>query len=323
MKVCIWMIICCFIIMPLQSTDLQQPIELGKVKWNRNYDESIKKAAKLNIPVLILFQEVPGCATCSNYGKQVLSHPLIVDLIHSQFIPVAIYNNKGGEDAKVLKKYNEPSWNNPVVRIVSHDEEDLVPRVNGKYTPIALVQAIKTVLLKQKKVIPEYLYLLEDELTAQHKQTDETTYSMYCFWSGEKLFGALNGVVKTRAGWANGKEVVKVTYRPDLISKKQLDKVAQQNSYSVEEVASNFRDDREPKYYLTNSLYRYIPLSENQASKINSLLGAGENPFDLLSPTQQKWYIMIQKKGAKHFEDLVQVDLESAWQQFEESMRRT
>ncbi len=323
MRVCVWTIIFCFALYPMKSADLQQPIELGKVKWNRNYEESIKKAAKFNIPILILFQEVPGCSTCSNYGRHVLSHPLIVDLIQTQFIPVAIYNNKGGDDAKVLKRYNEPSWNNPVVRIVTHDEKDLVPRVNGNYTPIALVQAIKAVLLKQKKVIPEYLYLLEDELVSESMQTEETTYSMYCFWSGEKLFGRLNGVVKTRAGWANGKEVVKVTYCPDLISKKQLDKVAQQNSCSPERANSKFRDDREPKYYLTHSLYRYLPLSENQASKINSFLGSGESPFELLSPTQQKWYIMIQKKGEKHFKDLVQVDLVTAWQKFEESIRRS
>lgn len=297
-----------------------QPIELGKVNWSRDYETSLAKAKQLNVPMLILFQEVPGCATCTRYGMQVLSHPLIVDLIHSQFIPVAIYNNKRGEDARVLKKYQEPSWNNPVVRIVDSQERDLVTRVSGNYTPLGLVQAIKRVLLIEKKAVPEYLYLLEDELTAQMKQTDEATFSMYCFWSGEKLFGGLDGVVKTRAGWAEGKEVVEVTYRPDIISTKALNRFAEQNSCHLESSPRKFENDRQPKYYLSNSLYRFLPLSELQASRINSRLGSGENAFDLLSPTQQKWYLMLQKRGIDTFENLVQVDLREAWDRFEKNI---
>ena len=100
------------------STSNPDPVELGKVHWIRNLDEAKLKSQRECKPILILFQEVPGCATCRNYGSDVLSQPLIVEAIETYFIPLAIYNNKGGHDGEVLLMYNEPAWNNPVVRIV-------------------------------------------------------------------------------------------------------------------------------------------------------------------------------------------------------------
>ena len=36
--------------------------------------------------------------------------------------------------------------------------------------------------------------------------------SMYCFWTGEKEIGKMDGIVSTEAGFMHGKEVVKVEY---------------------------------------------------------------------------------------------------------------
>ena len=47
---------------------------------------------------MLLFQEVPGCSTCRNYGHNVLSHPLMVEAIESLFVPLAIFNNKEGKE---------------------------------------------------------------------------------------------------------------------------------------------------------------------------------------------------------------------------------
>ena len=38
--------------------------ELGTIHWLRSYDRALELAARTGKPVLILFQEVPGCATC-------------------------------------------------------------------------------------------------------------------------------------------------------------------------------------------------------------------------------------------------------------------
>ena len=64
-----------------------QPKELGKVTWLRDYDKAIALAKKEQKDVFILFQEVPGCSTCRNYGQNVLSNPLMVEAIENSFIP--------------------------------------------------------------------------------------------------------------------------------------------------------------------------------------------------------------------------------------------
>ena len=38
----------------------QQPRELGKVAWERDFESAKEKAAAAGKPILLLFQEVPG-----------------------------------------------------------------------------------------------------------------------------------------------------------------------------------------------------------------------------------------------------------------------
>ena len=168
--------------------------ELGKVNWLRNYDTALLTSEKKNRPILILFQEVPGCATCRNYGNDVLSDPLMVDIIENFFVPLCIFNNHKGEDAKVLKKYGEPSWNNPVVRIIDHsNEKDITKRLNGRYDMEGLIVTISNGILASNKIIPEYLVLLQQVYSSIDLR--ETHLAMFCFWSGEKnvIFSTLSG----------------------------------------------------------------------------------------------------------------------------------
>ena len=114
---------------------------------------------KENKPIFLFFQEVPGCSTCRNYGHHVMSHPLIVETIETYFVPTAIFNNKKGEDAKVLKQYGEPFWNNPVVRIVNAKKVNIVNRLSGDYsqpgvtqTMIAALESYPFLSLKSVKI---------------------------------------------------------------------------------------------------------------------------------------------------------------------------
>lgn len=283
------------------------PKELGKVNWQRNFEAGLTKAAAEKKPIFLLFQEVPGCSTCQKYGQNVLSHPLIVEAIESLFVPVAIFNNKGGSDAKVLKYYGEPSWNNPVVRIVNAEKEDIIQRVNGNYTRLGIVQAMRLALQTENLPVPTYLSLLEEELLAEKTGTETAVFSMYCFWTGEKEIGKLDGVVETQAGFMNGREVVAVKYDPATIAYAKLLKKANQaqcadHVYTEEKNqlkttesvlgkgkvsdTGNFRQDREPKYYLGKTVYRFVPMTQLQAVKVNSLLGQRKLPDSILSPKQ-------------------------------------
>ena len=293
----------------------KQDIELGKVSWYRDYDIALEQSKQKDKPVLILFQEVPGCATCRNYGQDVLSNPLLVEAIEDQFVPLVIHNNKGGKDREVLNKYKEPTWNNPVVRIVDAQGKNLVKRVSGNYSAIGLYTAMEQALEKTYHPIPEYVQLLGEELSAtKNRGIKETYFSMYCFWTGEKELGATDGVLLTEAGFMKGREVVKVTYDEQKISELELETYARQhdfkpiakdNSYSW---ASNDED-----YFLRRSHFKYLPLSDTQKTKINSALGKRENAEKYLSPSQHLWLQEIKANKTAKKEVLYNQSFAQAW----------
>lgn len=276
-----------------------QDEELGKVAWLRDYDTAIQLSAKQNKPILILFQEVPGCATCRNYGHNVLSNPLMTEAIENEFVPLAIFNNKGGNDAKILKKYGEPSWNNPVVRIVDFNGDNLVRRVASDYSAKGLYNAMITALKKYGNEIPEYMQILGKELSAVNNQK-ETYYSMYCFWTGEKKLGSTEGVINTEAGFMKGREVVKVTYNPEIITDHTLTSFAKQNNMSpISKDTSYNASTKDEDYYLQHSNFKFLPLSPLQRTKINSALGNRKNAEKYLSPKQKKWLISLHASEKK------------------------
>lgn len=314
--------------------------ELGKVKWERDFEKGLAKSKIENKPIFLLFQEVPGCSTCRNYGNNVLSHPQIVEAIETLFVPVAIFNNKKGKDAAVLKMYNEPSWNNPVVRIVDAKKKNIVNRVSGNYSALGIVHAMVFALQKEEKEIPTYLSLLKQSLEAEESGTETATFSMYCFWTGEKKLGSVDGVLETQPGFMNGREVVEVKYNPVLISYENLVKEAKQascashvytenkNQTSVAEKVvgknsaskkSRFRMDKDPKYYLSKSIYRFIPMTQFQATKVNVKIGNGQSPDEYLSPRQLEFLDYTKKNPKKKWKSAINVDLVKAWERIEKT----
>jgi len=302
-----------------QEISFQEHKELGDVHWYRDYETGLKIASKENKPVLILFQEVPGCATCRNYGSNVLSHPLIVETIENYFVPLTIFNNKRGKDLDVLTTYNEPTWNNPVVRIVNGKGKDIVKRVSGNYSEAGLVDAMMEGIIQSGELVPEYLSLLYQELSSNQS---ECYLSMYCFWTGEKEIAKIPGVVTTQAGFMNGREVVKVSFDENKTNAKKIKKVASKKNCGDDLYLKNndYRIDRESKYYLRHSKLQYVPMTIAQATKINSALGEGTDPINYLSPQQIKWYREIEKKkNTKGFDSFIEKDVRISWSEFKKS----
>ncbi len=111
------------------------------------------------------------------YGRTVLSHPFIVDAAREHFVPACIYNNTK-EDAPLLKLFEEPSWNNPVVRVLDADRKDLVPRVNNDWTLRGLASAMVEALKAIKKPVPLYLDLLLREQAARKRGVASAAFGM-------------------------------------------------------------------------------------------------------------------------------------------------
>ena len=102
--------------------------ETGKIAWGRDLKYALAASRRSGKPVFALFQEVPGCMGCKQFGRNVLSHPLIVRGIETEFTPLLIHNNSPGPDAEVLQRYGEPAWSYQVVRFLDADGRDLIPR---------------------------------------------------------------------------------------------------------------------------------------------------------------------------------------------------
>lgn len=287
--------------------------ELGKVHWNRDYNTATTLAKEQGKDVLVLFQEVPGCSTCRNYGHNVLSHPLMVEAIESLFIPLTVFNNKGGADKKILQKYGEPSWNNPVVRIINDKGINIIDRIGNDYSALTLCKRIKEALTKKGTIIPEYLNILEAELEVGHSShIKEKCFKMYCFWTGEKQLGKVDGVLSTQSGFANHSEVVKVIYDETKISENELDNYARINSSEPVSTQNYKLSTNDLHYYLQHTDYKYLPLTEIQKTKINSALGYRKPTEIYLSPKQLKWLNRI-KNGSRSKKSLLNSNFKEAW----------
>ena len=281
------------------------PVELGTVNWLRDFDEANEKCQTTGKPLFILFQEVPGCSTCRNFGGGPLSHPLIAEAIESFFIPVAIFNNKAGHDEKILKTFQEPAWNNPAVRIVDSEHTALAPRLYGYYSERALVETLCTALQKANVNIPGYLELLRKETAATKRGT--ALFSMHCFWTGEAQLGQIDGVIATRPGFLHGKEVVEVSYDTAKISftrlvreifeknyaehlfctsKLQLEAAQKIDRKRASLTSEKMRPDHQPQYFLSNTSLSKIKLTPMQSTKLNSFIYLKKDPAPLLSPKQ-------------------------------------
>jgi hypothetical protein len=137
---------------------INNPIEVGDVRWGRDFDAALEKSAKTGKPLLVLFQEVPGCSGVQKFGREVLTNPLLVKAIENEFIPVLVYNNrKGGLDQKLLKRFHEPAWNYQVIRFLNADGFDVIPRKDRVWTTSGVASRMIEALMAANRPVPEYL----------------------------------------------------------------------------------------------------------------------------------------------------------------------
>lgn len=298
---------CLFVWIFLNGFMTYGQIELGEVQWLRDFETAKSKAQKNDRLIFILFQEVPGCITCQRFGADVMSDPWIVETLENEMVPLCIYNNKRGEDERVLKNFQEPSWNNPVMQICLSDGHSL-GRLSGVYTKRGVVSFILDALKPHDQKVPQYLTLYHDQLLARETGTEILIFSTACFWSGEGSVGDLRGLVSTESGWMNGREVVKIEYNPlvssfenmllqiknrGCLSKVYTDK-PKEVEVTIEILGQDgvqgmgaYRRDDDTKYYLQKSKYAKLELFDLQASRLNACLMKQTN-CDYLLSTRQK-----------------------------------
>ena len=137
---------------------IKNPIEVGDVRWGRDFDAASANSAKTGKPVLVLFQEIPGCSGVKKFGREVLTNPSLVEAIENEFIPVLIYNNRdGGMDQKLLKRFQEPAWNYQVIRFINAAGYDIIPRKDRVWTTSGVASRMIEALTAVNRPVPKYL----------------------------------------------------------------------------------------------------------------------------------------------------------------------
>ncbi|CAN5659856.1 hypothetical protein BH11VER1_BH11VER1_36560 [soil metagenome] len=282
-----------------------QPEEAGRVSWGRDLDAALLSSKQTGKPVFALFQEIPGCAGCKQFGRDVLSNPLLVSAIETDFTPLLIHNNKPGKDAEVLQHFGEPAWNYQVVRFLDANAKDLIPRKDQVWDTNGIAERMIEVLTKAKRPVPAYLLLLAAEQSARLKQA---VFAMGCFWTGEMKLGQIDGVITSQAGFMNGREVTLLSYDPSAITLPQLinaaEKVDCANAVYVSEAelpsakASRLSAGviagysvapvSDQKKQLQGTPAAGLLLSPAQATKVNAWIRVdGEKALSFLSPAQR------------------------------------
>lgn len=277
-----------------------QPIEVGVVKWGRDFDASLAAAKRSGKPVLLLFQEVPGCAGCKKFGGDVLSHPLLAEAIEDEFVPMLVHNNTGGgADAEILKRYQEPAWNYQVIRFLNPAGEDLIPRRDRVWTLEGVAARMIAALEAAGREVPTYLRGLAPE-----GETAEIAFAMSCFWTGECELGKIDGVISTEAGWLDGREVTRVRYLPGTVDIKKLTEQASAAKCADRVYPAPGKDYKKAKASDQSRQIRNIDLdsipglTELQLTKLNALLRTEpKQAMSWLSPRQQQ--ALIAKLGEK------------------------
>jgi peptide methionine sulfoxide reductase MsrA len=250
-----------------------------------------------------------------------LSHPLLVEAIEDLFIPVLVFNNKKGKDAELLEKFEEPSWNNPVIRYLNHDGTDVIKRQDRVWSTEATAARMAAALKSQNTKVPAYLASI-----AAAEKTETAIFAMHCYWEGEAHLGSITGVRNTRSSWLQKKEVVEVEYDPQIVDYKTLTSKAlelkcastifattEEQQKTAESIANTsvvrIKKEEIPKvaklsdqkYYLRNAAnLRHLPLTLTQSTQLNATLGKAflnkrkvENAPQILSPRQRRLLTQI------------------------------
>ena len=214
----------------------------------------------------------------------------MVEAIEELFHPVLVFNNKES-DAATLERFGEPSWNNPVVRFLDGGARDVIPRRDRVWTIGATAARMVAALEAAERPAPPWLRLVAAEARAD---VETATVAMHCYWNGEARLGGLDGVVGTRVGWVDRKEVVEVRFLPDVVPFERLRARAAEldcasRVWAPGEARGAWRDAKESddKFALRRAGLRALPLTPAQATKVNAALRLGEDADRWLSPRQR------------------------------------
>ena len=248
----------------------------------------------------------------------------MVEAMETLFVPVAIRNNVEGYERTVLERYEEPTWNNPVIRFVDATGADVLPRKDRVWSTPQVLGRMLAALEAVEQDVPAWLDAYAQETLPG--DTERAVFAMHCFWDGQAQLGGLDGVVSATPGWVGSSEVIEVVYRTDRVNFPELLGAAKElnctsqvftttpaqaevaQSAGIESAALDPDALRPAKtsddlHSLARSPMRFLPLTPLQALRVNAALRQGEDALALLSPSQRALALRV-AEGSKKLANL-------------------
>ena len=143
---------------------------------------------------------------------------MLKEAIEESFVPVMVPNNQSGASAEIVKRFKEPAWNYQVIRFLNADAGDIIPRKDKVWTLEGVAGRMVSALEAGNRSVPAYL----TTLAAPKGEVGEVAFAMHCFWTGEANLGGLDGVLRTEAGWLQGREVTRVWFDRGVLDFERL-----------------------------------------------------------------------------------------------------
>ena len=322
--------------------------QLGQVRWAASFETAQKECEETGRPIFLLFREAGAPLSVTG-----LDHPLLADAVSESFIPVQILrpgetpepeepeSEEPSEDETPAKALlaNEPLAGPPAIRILDENGYPLDKRLRldgatALRPEPALARTLVRALEKADRPVPAYLDLLDDELSVDRAKIEKATFAMHCFWEGEGALAAVPGVVLTRPGFVEDREVVEVRFDPTRIPYEELLRRAKAmecattvytRSNAQQRIAARvhpdaakrtdepIRIDRAPKYWLSRTPIRHVPMTELQAGRVNAAIGNEKDPVALLSSSQRALLEILLKNPDAEWKSAIGVRLDTAW----------
>jgi hypothetical protein len=244
-------------------TERGQP-EAGVVRWATSLTQARAEAEASGKPIFVQFTEIPGGQqTAQDYGRDVLSHPVLADLIEEAFVPCLVNSRGGGENDAALEFFGEATTGGPAVRFVDAERRDLAPRFQCsgggggdlRDAAAAVFRAAADALTVARQPLPPFARLMGPVGAAAviglGMESEWLVFTVDSFHSAEAVLGALPAALSTEAGWCGGtfqkpprlEQAVRVEFDSSLAGAGEVVTAAMALGYSPadERTAQSFR----------------------------------------------------------------------------------
>eukprot|EP01043_Picozoa_sp_COSAG02_P050108 COSAG02_NODE_5109_length_4620_cov_3.383765_2_plen_412_part_00 len=236
--------------------------EAGAVRWTTDFAQAEAEAQASGKLIFLQFTEIPGTPTCQDYGRDVLSHSIIADLLEQAFVPCLVNAVGGGNDGDMGIVDVVERGRPPAVHFVDSNLREVAPRYqcgdlhgNLRDEADAVFHAAANALAAVEQPLPLFARLMGPvgaaAVVGLGMESEWLVFTVDSYRSAEALLGALPAALSTEVGWCGGafqnpprlEQAVRVEFDSSLAGAGEITTAAMALGFSPtdERTAQSFR----------------------------------------------------------------------------------